>query len=108
MKRNFRPPHTYTFTLEDTAIELEVDHPEIVFKTDIPGPKGDTGPQGEPGPTGADGAQGPQGPQGPAGADGYTPQRGVDYWTSADVEEVVTQAVEIVLNRLPAAEGVGF
>lgn len=83
------------------------------------GPKGDTGdqgPQGEPGVKGDTGEQGPQGEQGPAGpqgekgdtgatgADGHTPVKGVDYWTSADISQIVNQ----VLEQLPAAEGVAF
>ena len=38
----------------------------------------------------------PSGPAGPAGADGapgYTPQRGVDYWTDADKQEIVAATV---------------
>lgn len=70
------------------------------------GPKGDTGPvgpqgpQGEKGETGATGPEGPQGPEGkqgpqgeagPTGATGpagYTPVRGTDYWTAADIAEI--------------------
>lgn len=40
--------------------------------------------------------QGEPGPQGPAGADGvpgYTPQRGVDYWTDADKQDIVAATV---------------
>ena len=74
------------------------------------GPKGDTGPQGLQGPKGDTGNTGPQGPkgdtgpqgeQGPAGADGYTPQRGVDYWTTEDQHAIVDQ----VLAALPTWEG---
>lgn len=54
--------------------------------------------QGEPGPVG------PEGPEGPAGADGYTPVKGVDYWTPEDRQSMVDD----VLAALPAAEGVGF
>lgn len=43
-------------------------------------------------------------PKGPAGAAGYTPQKGTDYWTAADKQEMVNE----VLAALPAAEGVGF
>lgn len=49
------------------------------------GPQGEPGPQGEQGPKGDAGPQGPQGEPGPAG---YTPQRGVDYWTEEDVESI--------------------
>lgn len=49
---------------------------------------------------GAVGPQGPQGPQGPAGEsgkDGYTPQKGVDYFTAADKGQIVSE----VLAGLP-------
>ena len=68
------------------------------------GPKGDQGeqgPEGPQGPKGETGEAGPQGPQGPAGADGYTPQRGVDYWTEADKQ----QMVQDVINALPVYNG---
>lgn len=51
---------------------------------------------------GPPGKNGAQGPQGPAGADGYTPQRGTDYWTAADQAQIVQD----VLAALPAAEEV--
>lgn len=35
-----------------------------------------------------DGAPGPAGNDGKNGLDGYTPQKGVDYWTEADVAEI--------------------
>lgn len=47
---------------------------------------------------------GPAGPQGPAGADGYTPVKGVDYWTEEDKAEMVSD----VLASLPNASGVSF
>lgn len=49
------------------------------------GPQGEPGPQGEQGPKGDTGPQGQKGNTGPAG---YTPQRGVDYWTEEDVESI--------------------
>ena len=49
------------------------------------GPQGEPGPQREQGPKGDTGAQGQKGDTGPAG---YTPQRGVDYWTEEDVESI--------------------
>ena len=61
------------------------------------GPKGDPGAQGEKGDKGDTGAQGPQGIQGEKGEigakgdkgdkgdDGYTPQKGVDYFTPEDI-----------------------
>ena len=65
------------------------------------GPKGEpgvAGPQGPKGDTGATGPQGIQGPKGDPGATGkdgvagYTPIKGVDYFTEADKAEIV-QAV---------------
>lgn len=65
------------------------------------GPIGETGPAGPAGPQGPKGDTGPQGPQGPKGADGHTPQRGVDYWTTEDQQIIVDQ----VLEALPTWEG---
>ena len=59
------------------------------------------GPQGNKGDTGATGAQGPAGADGSPGVDGYTPVRGVDYWTDADQQAIVDD----VLAALPAWEG---
>lgn len=35
----------------------------------------------------------PKGVQGEPGAEGYTPQKGVDYWTEADQEDIVRQVI---------------
>ena len=56
---------------------------------DLKGPKGDTGETGA---------------QGPKGEDGNTPQKGTDYFTVEDKQELV----DAVLAALPAAEGVDF
>ena len=53
---------------------------------------------------GIPGAPGDVGPEGPPGSDGYTPIKGVDYWTQADQQSIVDD----VLAALPVAEGVGF
>lgn len=75
--------------------------------------QGKDGPQGEPGPEGPEGKQGPEGPQGKQGdtgpqgepgVPGYTPQRGTDYWTDADKEEIIND----ILTTLPLAEGAEF
>lgn len=72
---------------------------------DFRGDKGDVGPMGPTGPQGPQGAQGiqgeigPVGPKGekgdtgPQGDPGYTPQKGVDYWTTAEVDAVTADAV---------------
>ena len=44
------------------------------------------------------------GPQGEKGDKGNTPEKGVDYWTETDKQEIVDD----VLAALPTAEGVGF
>ena len=76
----------------------------------VQGPQGETGAQGEQGPqgiqgpageTGATGPEGPQGPQGETGPAGYTPQRGTDYWTTADRAQMVSD----VLAALSTWEG---
>ncbi|MBQ8004419.1 MAG: collagen-like protein, partial [Oscillospiraceae bacterium] len=62
-----------------------------------PGEKGDKGDKGNTGPQGIQGAQGERGEKGDTGekgergndgAHGYTPQRGVDYWTDEDMAEI--------------------
>lgn len=50
---------------------------------------------------GADGQDGKDGADGAAGADGYTPQKGVDYYTEADKEELV----QLVLDGIPYYAG---
>lgn len=69
----------------------------------IQGPKGDTGaqgPQGEVGPKGDTGAQGIQGPQGEKGEDGYTPQKGIDYFTDGDKQEMVQSLVPLIPTKV--------
>ena len=56
---------------------------------------GSKGSQGDPGSPGQDGERGP------AGADGYTPVKGVDYWTAADKQSMVND----VLAALPVYNG---
>ena len=53
--------------------------------------KGEKGEKGEAGDKGEKGEQGIQGERGENGADGYTPVKGVDYWTEADKEEIIEQ-----------------
>ena len=49
-----------------------------------------------------DGAQGPQGPKGDKGEDGYTPQKGVDYFTSNDISQVANVAANLVRDDIAA------
>lgn len=53
------------------------------------------------GPPGVDGAQGEPGAP---GLDGYTPQKGVDYWTEEDKQEIVDEAAAAV----PGADLTGY
>lgn len=65
------------------------------------GDKGDTGEQGPQGPAGATGAKGDKGADGKDGengADGYTPRRGVDYWTEADILEIQGYVNDAILG----------
>ena len=62
------------------------------------GQKGDKGEQGIQGEKGEQGIQGVQGVQGEKGADGYTPQKGVDYWTDSDKEEIKSYVNEAILG----------
>lgn len=52
-----------------------------IFIGNVKGPKGDTGPAGPAGPAGAAGSQGPA---------GYTPVKGKDYFTDADIQSLKT------------------
>lgn len=57
------------------------------------GEKGDQGEPGEQGIQGVPGERGEKGDPGEPGADGYTPQRDIDYWTEEDKQEIVSDAV---------------
>ena len=88
------------------------DMPEVAA-VNIKGVKGDKGEQGLPGKDGApgkdglpgapgkdgkDGEPGPKGDKGEPGADGYTPIRGTDYWTAADIAEIKGYVDEAILG----------
>lgn len=72
--------------------------------TGAAGAQGEKGDKGDTGATGPQGERGDKGDTGAAGAAGYTPVRGVDYWTAADKAAIVAD----VLEALPTAEEVGF
>ena len=60
------------------------------------GYQGEQGPQGEKGETGNAGPRGgvgPRGYQGEKGEPGYTPQKGIDYFTDADIDEIVAETI---------------
>jgi hypothetical protein len=67
---------------------------------DIPAIKGEKGDKGEDGTMVFEDLT----PEQKESLRGYTPQRGVDYWTPADKEQMVRD----VLNALPNASGVSF
>lgn len=68
----------------------------------IQGERGLQGEQGIQGEKGADGAKGDKGDKGDTGANGkdgvngYTPQKGIDYYTEADKAEIVTAVIEAI------------
>ena len=88
-------------TVEKMVLEaLEIAKENGDFKGDT-GATGAQGPQGEKGDQGVQGEKGEtgeQGPQGERGADGYTPKRGTDYWTEADIAEIKSYVDEAILG----------
>lgn len=74
-----------------SAYEIAVDHGFIGSESEwLLSLKGEQGEQGQPGRDGSDGADGAD------GADGRTPEKGVDYFTEADKEEIARAAAEYV------------
>lgn len=71
------------------------------------GPQGIPGIQGEKGPQGIQGARGPKGEKGDTGktgADGYTPIKGLDYYTEDEKNELVA----IILESMPNGDEVSY
>ena len=70
-------------------------------KQGIAGAEGPQGPRGMQGPKGDQGLQGPQGEKGDkgdTGPAGYTPKRGTDYWTQADIDSIHQYLNDTILN----------
>jgi hypothetical protein len=68
----------------------------------VKGDKGDTGAQGPQGIQGAKGEKGDtgaQGPKGDTGEAGYTPQKGVDYFTQADIAEIMERSLDLLCPK---------
>lgn len=65
---------------------------EVVSGGGTGGEAGPAGPQGEKGDTG------PKGDTGATGAAGYSPVRGTDYWTAADIAEIKGYVDTAILN----------
>ena len=61
------------------------------------GQKGDKGDKGD---TGETGPQGPAGTNGANGQDGYTPQKGIDYFTTAEITEITNTITNNINNNL--------
>ena len=80
-----------TSGLEDKVSEVETKLANGEFKGD----KGDKGDQGD---------KGDRGIQGEKGEPGYTPVKGIDYYTETEKQEFVKE----VLDALPIAEEVGY
>lgn len=57
---------------------------------------------------GEKGEQGIQGEKGDKGEDGYTPIRGVDYWTEADQNQISTDLDEKIANKVDKVTGKGL
>lgn len=66
-----------------------------VQTVNIKGAKGDKGAQGI---QGIQGEPGEKGEKGDTGAAGYSPVRGTDYWTSADIAEIKSYVDEAILG----------
>ena len=63
-----------------------------------PGAAGKQGPQGIQGPKGDPGSKGDKGDKGDTGPAGYTPKRGTDYWTQADIDSIHQYLNDTILN----------
>ena len=68
------------------ALDNGFEGSEEEWLASLKGDKGDKGDRGE------------QGEKGNAGNDGYTPERGVDYWTDTDKAEIKTYVDEAILG----------
>ena len=92
--------------LNQAAVELDVPVINVAMANPIyQGPKGERGEDGKPGPMGPQGEPGEPGSPGPQGVDGYTPQKGIDYFTEADKEEFLDKMIiKITSTEAPSEE----
>lgn len=95
----------------DAGLNINTEIQDVGFQIDVEiagaGPVGPQGPKGDKGDPGEQGPQGPKGdigPQGIPGANGYTPVRGVDYWTETDKQEIIDE----VLEQVPGGGGISY
>lgn len=96
-------PADYIYTPQEViTYESILDvYQQLLEKSFVPGPKGDKGDQGPAGPAGVDGKDGADGKDGVDGKDGYTPVRGTDYWTAADIAAIhsyIDQELGVIEN----------
>lgn len=68
-----------------------------VGETGLQGIQGEQGPKGDPG---EQGPQGEQGIQGPKGETGYTPIKGVDYFTIEEIDSILQEAKNYTDNEI--------
>ena len=90
------PSPTVYDQLINTALKAEELAQSVRDDADAGNFNGEKGEKGDPGDKGEPGEQGIQGVPGEPGADGYTPQRGIDYWTEEDKQEIVSDTVSAV------------
>lgn len=95
---------------DGTTFQQKYDSGELKGEKGDKGEQGAQGPQGEQGATGPTGPEGPQGPQGEPGPQGekgdqgesgYTPKRGIDYWTAEDVEMIIADTINSIKAQEP-------
>lgn len=88
-----------------SAYEIAVDNgfvgTEQEWLASLKGVKGDKGDTGN---TGKTGLQGEKGDPGVKGADGKTPVRGVDYWTSEDISTINAYIDSKIAELMPPAQ----
>lgn len=71
---------------------------DFVLRAGRDGQDGAPGRDGAPGQDGAPGAKGEKGDTGAAGAAGYSPVRGTDYWTAADIASIKSYVDSAILG----------
>lgn len=97
---------SYACIVDETTGNLPIDENywQLMAEkgdTGVQGAKGDQGVQGETGPQGEMGPQGIQGEKGDTGEAGYTPVRGTDYWTQADIDTIknyIDEQIGVIAN----------
>lgn len=95
---NVQTPRLLDIMVWDGASDYS-DAVEVEFV--MPLFKGEKGEKGDKGDKGDKGERGEKGEKGDTGADGYTPVRGVDYWTDADKKAIDAHIAEKVSAEFP-------